>query len=77
MSVTVNVDETNILSLSVGQEVRVEIDSMGEEIYEGTITEIDKTGTSSDGVTRVYRKCADPKAGWNAGGNERFGQYYD
>lgn len=52
MSVTVNVDETNILSLSVGQEVRVEIDSMGEEIYEGTITEIDKTGTSSDGVTQ-------------------------
>ena len=53
MSVSVSVDETNILSLSAGQQALVTINSLGEEQYSGTVTEIDRIGTSSSGVT-VY-----------------------
>ncbi len=51
MTVSVSVDETDILSLEVGQEVNVTVESVSEETFEGTITEINKTGTNSDGVT--------------------------
>lgn len=52
MSVSVSIDETDILSLSVGQEVDVSVSSMGDDTYAGTITAIDKTGASSNGVTQ-------------------------
>ena len=52
MSVSVSIDETDILSLSVGQTVDVSVSSMGDETYDGTITAIDKTGASSNGVTQ-------------------------
>ena len=45
MSVTVSVDETDILSLKVGQEVSVTVDSIGETPFTGTIAEVDPTGT--------------------------------
>lgn len=51
MLLTVSVDESDILSLSEGQEASVTIDSLGEDTYVGTVIEIDKTGTSSSGVT--------------------------
>ncbi len=51
MSVAVNIDELDILSLEVGQEATVNIDSIGDEEFTGTVTEINKTGTSSGGVT--------------------------
>lgn len=51
MTVSVSIDETDILSLSVGQKVDVSVTSISDETFEGEITEIDKTGTSSDGVT--------------------------
>lgn len=51
MTVSVSIDETDILSLSVGQKVDVTVTSISEETFEGEIKEIDKTGTSSDGVT--------------------------
>ncbi len=53
VSVTISVDETDIQSLELGQEVAVTIDSIGEDSFTGTVTEIDKTATSSSGVT-VY-----------------------
>ena len=46
MSVTVNVDESDILSLAVGQTATVTVRSVGDETISGTVTEIDKTGTS-------------------------------
>lgn len=51
MTVSVSIDEQDILSLSVGQKVDVEVTSVSDETVEGTITEIDKTGTSDSGVT--------------------------
>ena len=53
MSVTISVDETNILALSKGQTAAVTIDSIGEDTYTGTVTEISTVATSSSGVS-VY-----------------------
>lgn len=51
MSMLVSVDESEILSLSVGQEAAVTIDALEDESFTGKITEIDKVGSSSNGVT--------------------------
>jgi multidrug efflux pump subunit AcrA (membrane-fusion protein) len=51
MTVSVSVDETDILALEVGQEATLTISSIGDEEYTGTVTAINKTGTGSDGVT--------------------------
>lgn len=51
MIVELSVDETDILSLDVGQEAKITIDSLGEDTYTGKITDLDTVGTSSDGVT--------------------------
>ena len=53
MTVTISVDETNILSLSEGQAASVSIDSIGEDVFSGEVTEINTVATSSSGVT-VY-----------------------
>ena len=46
MSVTITVDESDILSLAVGQEADVTVRSVGEDSMSGIVTEIDKTGAS-------------------------------
>ncbi len=46
MSVTITVDEGDILSLEVGQVADVTVTSVGEEVLSGTVTEIDKTGAT-------------------------------
>lgn len=51
VSITFMVDETNIQSLSVGQEASVSIESIGEDVFTGVVSEIDKTASSSGGVT--------------------------
>ena len=51
MTVSVSIDETDILSLSIGQKVDVTVTSISDETFEGQITEIDRTGTTSSGVT--------------------------
>lgn len=51
MSIPVSVDESEILSVSVGQSAIVSIDSINGEVFNGTVTEIDRAGTSSSGVT--------------------------
>ncbi len=53
MTVSISVDETDILSLEVGQEAAVTVDALGEEAVEAAVSEIDTTATSSGGVT-VY-----------------------
>ena len=51
MSIPVSVDESEILSVSIGQSAIVSIDSINGEVFNGTVTEIDRAGTSSSGVT--------------------------
>ena len=46
MSVTVTVDEADILSLAVGQTADVTVRSVSEDALSGVVTEIDKTGAS-------------------------------
>lgn len=48
MSVTISVDEGDILSLAVGQEADITVSSISDDILPGTVTEIDKT--ASDGT---------------------------
>ena len=47
MSVTINVDESDILSLELGQEVTVSVASVSEDTFTGTLTEINRTCSSS------------------------------
>ena len=47
VSVTISVDEDDILSLALDQTAEVTVSSLGEEVLSGTVTEIDKT--ASDG----------------------------
>ena len=51
MEAVVSVDESDILALEVGQNAEVTIESVGERVYPGTVTEIDRTAVSSSGVT--------------------------
>lgn len=46
MSVTINVDESDILSLSVGQTATVTIRSVGDDTISGVVTEVDRTASS-------------------------------
>ena len=47
MSVTINVDESDILSLELGQTVTVSVSSVSEDAFQGTLTEINRTSSSS------------------------------
>lgn len=46
MEVTITVDESDILSLAVGQEADIAVSSVSEDALSGIVTELDKTGTS-------------------------------
>lgn len=48
MSVTISVDESDILALELGQETNVSVSSVSDEVFTGIVTEIDKT--ASDGA---------------------------
>ncbi len=51
MIVTASIDESNILSVEVGQTASVTISSISEDPFTGEVTAIEKTGTSNNGVT--------------------------
>ena len=53
MSVTISVDESDILSLALGQQVTVSVTSVSEDSYEGTLTEINRTSASSGTYSAV------------------------
>ena len=53
MSVTISVDESDILSLELGQSVSVSVSSVSEDAFTGTLTEIDRTSSSSGTYTAV------------------------
>lgn len=51
MEITISVDETDILALEAGQEAEVVVSSVSEDVLTGTVTEINKSATTSSGVT--------------------------
>lgn len=53
MSVTISVDEADILSLELGQTVTVSVSSVSEDAFEGTLTEINRTSFSSGTYSAV------------------------
>lgn len=53
MSVTVSVDETDILSLEVGQSAEITVSSVSDEAFTGTVTEIDTSMTSGAYTAQV------------------------
>ena len=53
MSITVTVDETDILSLALGQEVKVTVSSLGDGTYLGTVAELDTSGTNGSYTAKV------------------------
>ena len=53
MSVTISVDEADILSLELGQTVTVTVSSVSEDAFYGTLTEIDRTSSSSGTYSAV------------------------
>lgn len=52
MSVTISVDETDILALEEGQEAQIEVSSVSEDAFTGSVTEISKVADTSTGVTQ-------------------------
>ena len=53
MSVTISVDESDILSLELGQTVTVSVPSVSEDSFAGTLTEINRTSSSSGTYSAV------------------------
>ena len=53
MSVTISVDESDILSLDPGQTVTVTVSSVSEDSLEGTLTQINRTSSSSGTYSAV------------------------
>lgn len=51
MSLQLSVDETQILSLSTGQTAAVTVDTLDGQSFQGSVTQLDRVGTSSSGVT--------------------------
>ena len=68
MMVSINIDESEILSLELGQSAQVTVDSIGENVFVGELTKINKTASSASGVTRYAAEITLPKeAGMLAG----------
>lgn len=54
LSISITVDELDILSVSVGQEAIITIDAVPGKSYRGMVTEINSTGTSNTGGNSKY-----------------------
>ncbi len=68
MSVTISIDETDILALEEGQEAQVEVSSVSEEPFPGIVTEINKVADTSTGVTQYSAQVLLDKAAGMLGG---------
>ena len=62
MTVTIGIDETDILALQEGQEAEIVVGSVGEEVYPGEVTEINKVANTSTGVTQYSAQVLLDKA---------------
>ncbi len=52
MSIAIAIDETDIMALKEGQEAQVEVSSVSQERFTGTVTKISKVADTSSGVTQ-------------------------
>ena len=52
MSVTITIDELDILSMAVGQEATITLDAISGQTFTGSVTDIDMSGTNSGGSTK-------------------------
>ena len=62
MTITIGVDETDILALKEDQEAEITVSSVGEEIYPGSVTDISKVADTSTGVTQYSAEIVLDKA---------------
>ena len=62
MTITIGIDETDILALQEGQETEIVVDSIGETVYPGTVREISKVANTSTGVTQYSAEILLDKA---------------
>jgi len=62
MSITIGIDETDILALREGQEAEIVVESVGEQVYPGSVTEINKVADTSTGVTQYSAQVLLDKA---------------
>lgn len=52
MTITIGIDETDILALQEGQEAEITVESIGTDVYPGSVIEINKMADTSTGVTQ-------------------------
>lgn len=62
MCITIGIDETDILALEEGQEAQVEVSSVGEDVFTGKVTGINKVADTSTGVTQYSAEITLPRA---------------
>ena len=62
MCLTVNVDESDILSLQEGQTAELTVAPVGDDPFQGTVTQIDQSAQSVSGVTLYRAKIVLDKA---------------
>ncbi len=63
MSITISIDENDILALEEGQKAEVTVSSVSEEeVFSATVTEISKVADTSTGVTRYSAEVTLDKA---------------
>ena len=62
MTITIGVDETDILSLKEDQEAQITVSSVGEDVYPGLVTDISKVADTSTGVTQYSAEILLDKA---------------
>lgn len=63
MTITISIDETDILSLEEGQEAQITVSSVSEEqTYPGSVTKISKVADTSTGVTQYSAEVTLDKA---------------
>ncbi len=62
MTITIGIDETDILALEEGQEAEIVVSSVSEDTYPGSVTEISKVADTSTGVTQYSAEVLLDKA---------------
>lgn len=62
MTITIGIDETDILALQEGQEAEITVESVGTEVYPGSVIEINKVADTSTGVTQYSAEILLDKA---------------
>ena len=62
MTITIGIDETDILALQEGQEAEITVESVGTDVYHGSIIEINKVADTSTGVTQYSAQVLLDKA---------------